>query len=228
MDILIKNAKELIKRGKDSDFYNVAEQRIIIDSLRTDFHLYGGIESAERKIIKCNDDYPLKVIRITFKKNVKLTHSDLLGSIMALGIERKKTGDIILSSHMAFVIVKKEIAPFISLHLSKVGKQSVLVECVDIDEIVQSKQIQLIKKINVPSLRMDAVVASAFTMARNKSVYHIKGQKVLVNYQIVDKPSYQVKENDIISIRGKGRVHIKEILNLTKKGRLNINIVVEK
>jgi Na+-translocating ferredoxin:NAD+ oxidoreductase RnfD subunit len=49
-----------------------------------------------------------------------------------------------------------------------------------------------------------------------------------IYYQIVDKPSYQVKENDIISIRGKGRVHIKEILNLTKKGRLNINIVVEK
>lgn len=228
MDILIKNAKELIKRGKNSDFYNVAEQRIIIDSLKTDFHLYGGVESAERKIIKCNDDCPLKVIRITFKKNVELTHSDLLGSIMALGIERKKTGDIILSNHVAFVIVKKEIAPFISLHLSKVGKQSVTTECVELEEIILTEQSQLIKKINVPSLRIDTIVASAFRMARNKSVYHIKSQKVLVNYQIIVHPSYQVKEGDIISIRGKGRVHIKEMLNLTKKGRLNINILVEK
>lgn len=228
MDILIKNAKRIVECGKNSDFYNVAEQQLIIDSVGNDCHLYGGLEGAERKILKCNDDYPFKVIRITYKKNVKLTHSDILGSIMALGIERKKTGDIILSNKMAYMIVKKEIAPFISLNLSKVGKQSVMVECVDTDELVLSEKIQLTKKINVPSLRIDAIVASAFTIPRNKSVSQIKNQKILVNYQIVDKPTYQVKESDIISIRGKGRIHIKKILNLTKKGRLNINIVVEK
>lgn len=42
-----------------------------------------------------------------------------------------------------------------------------------------------------------------------------------MNYREVDKPSFEVSENDLISCSGKGRVRITEV-QITGKGRFMI------
>ena len=45
-----------------------------------------------------------------------------------------------------------------------------------------------------------------------------------VNGQKVDIPSYLVKAGDVISIRGKGRVEIREVTGMSRKGRTGLLI----
>lgn len=47
---------------------------------------------------------------------------------------------------------------------------------------------------------------------------------MFINGKNETKPSKQIKQNDIITIRGKGRFIVKEFLGNTKSGRYIINI----
>ena len=51
-----------------------------------------------------------------------------------------------------------------------------------------------------------------------------KEEKVFINHQLVIKGSKEVKTNDLITVRGKGRFKVGEILNSTKKGNLVVEI----
>ena len=52
----------------------------------------------------------------------------------------------------------------------------------------------------------------------------IEGGKVFVNGKLVVSNGYSLKENDIVSVRGKGKFRYGEILNKTKKGRYGVVI----
>ena len=52
----------------------------------------------------------------------------------------------------------------------------------------------------------------------------IEGGKVFVNGKLITSNGYQVKENDIISVRGLGRFRYVETTSQTKKGRYYVTI----
>ena len=49
-------------------------------------------------------------------------------------------------------------------------------------------------------------------------------ERVFVNFQCETKKTKQIKPGDMITIRGKGRFFIKELLGQTKSGRTIIKI----
>ena len=91
-----------------SDFLNLNEQNIL-DSvkkeLETSYELFGGYEMAERRVaaflpadLSYDWTYPISCLKLepAYPKFAEvLTHRDILGSVMNLGLERGKIGDIL-------------------------------------------------------------------------------------------------------------------------------------
>ena len=77
----------------------------------------GAYDEADRRIISFNNkyfyEYPFICLKITNKSKFKnLTHKDYLGSIMSLGIEREKLGDLRVVEDYAVVPVYEETGIF--------------------------------------------------------------------------------------------------------------------
>jgi len=76
----------------------------------------------------------------------------------------------------------------------------------------------------VPSLRLDNIVSDLARTSRSKASEIIAQERVFINGQSETKNSKNVKLNDIITIRGKGRFIIKEFTGTTRSGRTVILI----
>lgn len=74
------------------------------------------------------------------------------------------------------------------------------------------------------SMRLDAVASAGFGMSREKIAGHIKAGDVRVNWADEDRPSVKLKDGDVVSCTGKGRIEIKSV-GMTKKGRYGLSIV---
>ena len=52
----------------------------------------------------------------------------------------------------------------------------------------------------------------------------IKNGDIYLNYELLTKPTYMLKENDIFSIKKCGKYKFNGIINETKKGNIIVNI----
>ncbi len=195
-----------------------------------DIRFFGGFDGAERTVaaIVPNEweelQYPVCAIRIDNLGKRELTHRDYLGSILGLGITRDNAGDIVIGVDSAIVMVYSDIADYIVTNLTKVGSCGVRI---GITEDVSSLEItKSFKNLSatVSSMRLDCVIAAIINKSRSVSADIISEGIVNVNYEAVKNVSYTVKDGDIISVRGYGKAIVETDLNLTKKGRIHINI----
>ena len=76
----------------------------------------------------------------------------------------------------------------------------------------------------VASVRLDTVLAVAYPLSRSKLTGLIEGGKVFVNGKLITSNGYRLKEGDMISVRGMGRIQYGGILSETKKGRYFIQV----
>ena len=169
----------------------------------------------------------ISVIRIKLPNDLKdeYDHRKYLGSIIKLGVEREKTGDIFVQSLGADIIVKNEIAKFLVQNLCSLTRfKSAEITEHRINELedveVQKVEISAI----VLSLRLDSIVSVLARTSRSKATEILEQERVFVNYKLETKPSKQVKVGDSITIRGKGKFEFREIAGNTKKGRYIIKI----
>ncbi len=193
----------------------------------------GGYKDAERKVIIIYPDYyhkshdllPLKVLKIEdFPRGKEFNHREVLGTILGLGLKREKIGDIIISGDMLQIIVLEEVASYIELNLTQIGRFKVKAYIDEIHNIIpRENEFKLITD-TVKSLRLDSVSSVGFNESRNRTVEDIRKEKVKVNFIPILTPSYNVKEGDLISYRGKGRILLEKVLGKTKKDRYKILI----
>ena len=73
-------------------------------------------------------------------------------------------------------------------------------------------------------LRLDAVAAAGYGVSRSRMADEIKSLNVKINWQEAKKAAQPVKEGDVLSFRGRGRVEVAEIRGTTKKGRISITL----
>lgn len=192
--------------------------------------LFGGYDDAERKVCAFytfDDDlsYPLCTLQIKLKsKNASPSHRDYLGSLLSMGIKREVIGDIVVQNGGAYAFCLEEIADYITDGLLKVGGVGVTIEqASSCDEIVIKREYQMLSS-TVSSLRSDAVIASALNLARSKACELIERGLVTHNYEQLKSVSAPVKNGDVLSARGYGKFKILTSGNLTKKGRIHIDI----
>ncbi|MCL0067923.1 photosystem II S4 domain protein [Peptococcaceae bacterium] len=151
-----------------------------------------------------------------------ITHRDCLGALVGLGLKRDKIGDIIVSDGFVQIIVDKAISDYIIANLDKIGKVKVKVREISKEELLLAEpKVKVINAV-VASMRLDAVCAAGYGTSRSKVVREIKSGRVNVNWQLITDPSMNVKEGDMLSIRGRGRVKIVEVKGYTKRGRISL------
>ena len=192
---------------------------------------WGGYEDAERTVAMFLPDYaqksdcPLSVIRInTPPGGRKLTHRDYLGSLTGLGLEREMIGDILTVENGADVIILEDIEEFLLLNYSKAGRTSLLLEAVPLEELHVPEHRTVMIKDTVASLRLDNVIASAFSLPRTKAADAIRSGIVFVNNIQSEKPDMQIDEGAKLVLRGKGKAYLREVGGRTRKDRIFIAI----
>ena len=71
----------------------------------------------------------------------------------------------------------------------------------------------------VATPRLDAVVASGFSLSRSKAAALISSGRVALNHRECLKGDRQVGEGDVLTCRGLGKCVVKEVPGQSKKGR---------
>ena len=220
-----------------SDFLNLNELNILHTTPKNELHTryvtFGGYDYSERQMVAFLPDalcyeyeYPISILKISplqKKFSEKLGHRDYLGSILNLGIERSKIGDILVEDEFAILFVQDSLESFMIEELTRIRHTSVMVERMELQEFSYTPKVEEIKG-SVSSVRLDSLLALAFHSSRSKLVAYIEGGKVFVNGKLITSNGYQVKENDIISVRGLGRFRYKETSSQTKKGRCFVTV----
>ena len=74
----------------------------------------------------------------------------------------------------------------------------------------------------VASLRVDSIAAAGFGSSRSRAAADIAADKLKLNWQSVKNASQTVKEGDVLSMRGRGRLEVAEVRGQTKKGRTGV------
>lgn len=144
---------------------------------------------------------------------------------MKLGIRREKVGDILVDDKGADILIKTDILKFVLANLTELTRfQKSKIEEIELNELRQIEEKKEKFTITVSSNRLDNIVAELAKCSRSKANELILQERVLVNYQTITKQTKEIKENDRITIRGKGRFEIKEKVGNTKKGRIVIEV----
>ncbi len=68
---------------------------------------------------------------------------------------------------------------------------------------------------------LDTVLATAYPLSRSKVTSYIEAGRVFVNGKLITSNGYHLKEGDIISVRGLGRIRYDGMLSETKKETLS-------
>lgn len=221
-----------------TDFLNLAEINLFY-SIRKEistieYGIFGGYEEAERKVlcfygdtsVKAFSSYIscIKILPLNKKFSDDLTHRDFLGAILNLGIERCMIGDILVSEKEGYVFCETSISEFIIDNLDKVKHTNVKLSIVCGDKLEIKPNFKEIRG-TIPSERLDAIIALAFNTSRSSITTLITGGKVYIDGKLVLHNSYNLKENETISVRGHGKFIYKGLENQTKKGRYYVTLL---
>jgi len=168
-------------------------------------------------------DYELRALLASWDgRYYHLSHRDVLGALMGLGIKREVFGDIIMLPDSCQVIVDAPMLPFIIQNLTTIGPAPVTLTEISLAEIKPREERRKEIKTTIASLRLDAVAAAGFGTSRTKMVADITAGKVKVNWQEAKSTAQPIKVGDVISIRGRGRVEVTALNGQTKKGRISV------
>ena len=195
--------------------------------VRDGYVLDGGYETAERKVIAFLPDWAeeageeLAFLRADFHgEDSKLTHRDILGGLMGSGITRERLGDILVSDHSADIVVAPSLVEFLRQEWSGAGRVRLTVTEIGRGDLrIPQVKVQRVQD-TVSSMRLDAVVSTAFAMARGKAAELIAAGRVSLNHIPCEKPDKSVGEADIITVRGFGKAVVRECGRVSKKGRI--------
>lgn len=237
-ELMKARLSELARRADErgyttfSEFLNLNEISLLKASrFPVPYRLDGGYDSAERCVAAFGAaantaDMPivcLRIVPLQQKFADKLTHRDVLGALMHLGIERSTLGDILLHDNTAYLFCLETMAPYILQNLTRIRHTTV--QCRLTEQVPQAALPQPeSQEIIVPSLRVDAVISAVYKLSRNETAKLFASDKIFINASLISKESVLLKEGNIVSVRGYGRFHFDNTLRTTKKNRMVISV----
>ncbi len=203
---------------------------------RGEYTVFGGVDFAERKMIRfgnCDtlgyeEPFPITVLKITLqggKFATLVSHRDVLGAVLNLGIERQKLGDIFINGVFCYVIADKTVAELVVEELTSIGRNKVLVETVDgVPEEFAPKKREM--QFSIASNRVDAVLCKVYSMSRENSSALVAKGFVAINGKPCESPSKPLKSGDVVTARGFGKIVFEGEGGFSKKGKLYVTVSV--
>lgn len=222
-----------------SKFLNPREQMIAEDMVtpQADLNIYhfGGYPHSERQRIIISPEYlpiqksefEIKLFNIKFNtKFIRLEHGQILGTLANSGIDRDIFGDIITDQiHWQFY-AEAQFSDYITNEITRIGHHTVKIE-----EVSNNNRVLVYDDSNneteiVGSLRLDSLVATVFKLSRRDAKSLILSGSVLVNWNHEKRSDYLLTIRDTVSVHGKGRFTILDLLGQTQAQKYRIYVKV--
>lgn len=223
---------------KLTDFLD-PRQRFIVESVigqNDDLRIFteGIFEEAERKRVlitpsyfePTEEDFQIGIFTIHYPtKFVQLRHPDVLGALLSIGLDRNKFGDIRLAENRVQFALASEIADYVRVNLTSIGKVKVHIEELSSTApLIENEEQWMESSYTVSSMRLDVVLATVANISRQKSQSLINVGKVKVNWTVRESVAFELQEGDIISARGFGRMKVIMTEGRTKKDKIRLQI----
>ena len=197
-------------------------------NIKVDFS--GGYGGAERQRAVFADadfagtpSFAIAVVKAVWRGEfVRLSHRDVLGAVMNVGLSREVVGDIIATGEWAKILVDEKTADYFCQNLTQIGGAKVTTTIDDLADIAPKEERTKDIKATVASLRIDSITAAGFGISRSKAATDIGEDKVKLNWHDVKNAAQAVKEGDVLSMRGRGRLEVVTVGGTTKKGRISV------
>ena len=199
------------------------------------YAFWGGYAAAERTVLllwpaymeleqlQCGEESPLCVLHAEFHSSYTLSHRDFLGALIGAGIARDCVGDILVAEGHCDFVVLREVADFLLQNLESAGRARLQLQRLDTPFQPPEPKFAL-RRDTVASLRLDGVLASGFSLAREKAAEAIRGGRVKLNDLECTRPDARVSAGDRISLRGFGKMELASVGGQSRKGRTVIEI----
>lgn len=224
------NSSELNNKPRFLGFLSKEESVLVDNFLKNrsaNYCFFGGQHRANRVYLCCYPEwmdapeFPIGAVTFNFRSIDQLRHRDFLGALMSLGLKRESIGDILIESGRAVVFLANEILDYVHKNISKIGNMGVTVS-VGYNEPLPECDSMVEKVATVASLRLDCVVSAIANISRNVANEYIENGFVKINSVVCCKSTKLICDNDVISVRHKGKFQILSSDKRTKKDRLVI------
>lgn len=228
IDNILKNS---LNKPTLTKFLTIAEQNELINrggDFKIIFSNTYPNEERKRAFVSMIDteitpDFQISVLQIQSSQVLK--HSDILGAILNLGIDREVIGDIIVDEQVVFCI--KEMENYLASNLKKIRNLNVQLEKI-VNFYYSGNTNYIEKQIILNSLRLDGIIAKSFNLSRSNAQELVNQRMVSINGNIEQRCDYNCIESDIVSVRRLGRIKILDVTRKTKKDKLVLNILLYK
>lgn len=215
--------RQFIKNNKSisTSFLNEYEYKFLVNSLfylKIPYNSYRVNEYCDKYIIYFGEY--LDFVHV-YKISDIFTHSEILGTLFSVGYTYDKIGDIIIDDDCCYVTNLSKYDHLLD-EIKMISNKPV--KFIRIDNFTVNRDKYIVKNIIVPSLRLDVIVSKLCNLSRGKASELINSKKILVNYKEVNSVSFQLKYDDILSIRGYGKYKIGNCYLKTKKDNVLLTI----
>jgi len=192
----------------------------------------GGYDDAERKMLGFAPEnidflgFPISKILVEYEiKHASPTHSDFLGSILGLGLDRSVIGDIVMLPASAVIMAETRIMDFLLSGLHKVGRTAVSTSVLQDDAHFFGLDNRVKDRLICASMRLDNILAATFKLSRSDAASLVKSGKAFINWHETSSPAKVVKEGDMLTLRKYGRIQIAEVVGKSRKDHFLIDII---
>ncbi len=240
--VFINHLKDLSQKADRSSRYTFTgflteeeqSELFLIKKELIPFTLFGGAPGCQRVIARFGsaeelgyeEDFPIACLlaKPVLKKFAdELTHRDFLGALMNLGIERSRTGDIVLRENAAYLFVQASLAEYICENLTKV--KHTVITCAGAPSLPEGELFRLAEEtLIVSSLRLDCLIAALYKLSRTACCALFQSKKIFINGRLCENSSYTARPDDTVSVRGFGRFIFRQESGSTRKGRLCVKV----
>lgn len=196
---------------------------------------FGGYQDAERQMLCYLPEYldesslyesdsPIACLRATFFQGDTPTHRDFLGALMGAGVARESIGDICVSKGSCDFFATAEIAPWLLQNFFSAGRTKLHLQQIPISNAqIPTPEVKEIRD-TLASIRLDSVISSGFRIARGLAAQYVTTGRVSIDGLPCEKPDKSIAEGSKISVRGLGKIQLKNVNGQTKKGRISVVI----
>ena len=224
--IIIYTVEKIVEKVLYSNSTNFVEikylNRVKKELKNIKYNIYEPFVGAT-KVILYNKMPNIKIYEIVSSNDLR--HQDILGTLYSLNISDEMFGDVVIWNNRYFIIILSSIDNYIKSNLASIRNSKV--DLIEKDPYYLKNYKQEYEEFNiiVPSIRVDVIVSKIINSSRSNALEKIKNGDIYLNYELLTKPTYMLKENDIFSIRKYGKYKFNGIINETKKGNIIVNIL---
>lgn len=191
--------------------------------------LWGGFEESERKMAALwtqedrEPDFPISVLSLHSNTDWTVSHRDVLGAVLNLGLARTTIGDILPDEDVVYLVCYSEIAGFICDNFKRIARYTVHTDIADKTDMLSDLRKYRELSGTIASARADCVLAFLFSISRARAQEEIASGRVTQNWSDLSSTKAEARAGDVYSIRGLGKAELTEIGTVTQKGRIRVS-----